>query len=86
MSCYIDGASAGSYADAFEEGARKFCDGHPNERWTVVGRLDQGGLEVTLSTSTGDHNQLKRVIGKVLDDAMADAVCVALEEMRASES
>jgi hypothetical protein len=79
MGCEIDSDYAGSYADAVEQGAQRFCDAHPNESWAIVGRLDQAGLELTVSEN---HVQRRRVIGRVLD--MADAIRVALEEMRTS--
>jgi hypothetical protein len=80
MNCDIDSTRAGSFADALEDGAARFCNAHPAEKWEISGVVVQHGL--SLNASSGKRRLQDRVLPRVID--MADSVFEALEEFRNS--
>jgi hypothetical protein len=81
LRCDIDSNAAGSYAEALEDGARRFCKMHPEESWKISGVLLQFGL--SLNASDGTHHLVAETI--VPDLTMADTIFGTLEAFRESK-
>ena len=76
----IDTAAAGSYAEALDEAAIRFCRAHPEEQWKISGVLVQTGL--SLNATDGRRSLLQKVLPPVL--GMADSIFEELETFRNS--